>query len=254
MKKYILMIILFFALTIKLNALENITIKNETLAPLFDKNIYVYNVFVSENTQIITINASKEEDEIVTGTGSKSLKKGLNVIEITSYKNGSEVTYKLNITRGEVVYNKETSHLNSITIEGVDLDFEKDKYYYEIDTDKDRLDINYELDNPLQTVKASGDIILNKEENYIKLEVTSEDKKSETTYIIKANKPKKIIHEKETKSNIFDNHKFTDDELEMIKYIIIGVTIVLIIILFYFVVLRKNKKKYYIRKKYFFKK
>ncbi len=254
MKKYTLMIIVFFVFSFKLNALENITIKNELLAPLFDKNVFVYNVFVSENTQIITINAVKEEDEIITGIGSKSLKKGLNVIEITSYKNGKETTYKLNITRGEAIYNKETSHLDNITIEGIDLNFEKDKYYYEIDTEEDRLNISYELNNPLQTVKVSGDIILNKEENIIKLEVTSEDKKSETIYIIKANKPKKITYERETKNNIFDNHKLSDEELEIVKYTIVVIIIALIIIIFYFVVLKKNKKHYYIRRKYFFKK
>ena len=253
MKKFTFLFLLTFFLFIdRESALTNITIKNETLSPLFDKNTYVYNVFVNSNTQIITINATLEEGEIVTGTGSKSLKNGLNIIELTSYKDGKEANYTLNITRGEIFYDKETSHLKNIIIEGTMLYFEKDKYYYELESDFDRLNINYELDNPMQTVKVFGDVNLTKVENIIKFEVTSENKKNESVYIIKVNKPLKPVQEKVVKSTFFDNSKFTDEDLEYIKYIIISIVLSLIIVLFYFLIVRKNKKYYYIRVKHFF--
>ena len=82
MKKSLSLLLTFFLFTIKLNAIENISINRETLVPDFSKETRVYNVYVLSSTEIITINATGEENELITGTGSKSLKKGLNVFEI----------------------------------------------------------------------------------------------------------------------------------------------------------------------------
>lgn len=76
MKKSLSLLLTFFLFTIKLNAIENISINRETLVPDFSKETRVYNVYVLSSTEIITINATGEENELITGTGSKSLKKG----------------------------------------------------------------------------------------------------------------------------------------------------------------------------------
>ena len=81
------LLITFFSFTINSKAITNITINNNTLVPEFNKEMNVYNVFVNPNIEIITINITKEENEIVTGGGSISLKKGLNIIKIHNKKN-----------------------------------------------------------------------------------------------------------------------------------------------------------------------
>ena len=65
MKKiYIIFILLSF---IRINALENITIDNNSLIPNFDKNIYVYNYFTNKDEVNIVVN--KKDNENVIGDG-----------------------------------------------------------------------------------------------------------------------------------------------------------------------------------------
>ena len=130
MKKIITFILTFFLFTLSLNAIENITINNYDLAPRFDKDIKVYNVYTSINTEIITINVIQNEGETITGNGSKSLKKGVNKFEINSYLNNELAkTYTIFVTRGEEADLKDDAHLESVSISNKDIDFEKRTMY-----------------------------------------------------------------------------------------------------------------------------
>lgn len=234
--KKILIIITFLLYINNCNALENISINNVSLSPVFDKNIKVYNAFVSEDKEIITINVVSEENEIITGSGSISLKKGLNENYIMCYKNDVLIDkYILNIVRGDLEYREDDSFLKNLIIEGYDINFDKNNYYYEIsDVKEDRINLYYERENPLSVVKVSGDVILKKEENIIKIEVTSENKNNKSTYIIKVlKKINNVLKESSEK-------EYSDFELKVIRIIIISIILTIIIIMTYFTFKRKK--------------
>lgn len=263
MKKiYIILtlIITFFSCTINSKAITNITINNNTIVPEFNKNTKVYNVFVNSKTEIITINISKEENEIVTGGGSISLKKGLNIIEIISYIDETPIEkYTLNIIRGEEKQDKKDATLRVLTVSGIDINFDSNTYSYVVDTDTSkRLDITYEATNPNSKVKLKGDVDLIKKENIIEITVTSEDKKNTNTYTLKVNKTTSKNKGVENKESIFDTKKFTPFELKLIIIGIIASAIIILGILFYvlFIKTKYNYKIIYkpILKKLFFRK
>lgn len=244
--KIITLILAFFSFINFSHALTNISINNNKLIPEFDINTHTYNIFVNSKTEIITINVETEGNEIVTGSGSKSLKKGLNEINIISYINEEQVaTYKLNIIRGEYKPSKKDATLKNITIKGHEINFtsEKNEYSIEASKEENKLDITYEQTSPTSKVKMTGDLNLNKEENIIKLEVTSEDKKTSNTYIIKVNK--KIPKDKKTKkrTSIFDGRDFTSYELRMIITGLIILGLIIIGALFYFIFIKKRTNK-----------
>ena len=203
MKKSLSLLLTFFLFTIKLNAIENISINRETLVPDFSKETRVYNVYVLSSTEIITINATGEENELITGTGSKSLKKGLNVFEINSYINDILTeSYTLNITRGEDVFDNETSRLEDLSITGYNIDFKSDNFNYEISLNEDEnLEVIYKVSNPKMNVKVS------ETNDLITIKVISENKKNESVYVVKINKEVKV-NAVALKSSFFDKKKF----------------------------------------------
>ena len=83
------------------NNLSSITIDIEGFA--FDKNILEYHLQVDYDTNIITIQATSEDNKaIVTGTGKKALAVGENdyILEVSA-EDGSKKEYKINIERKE---------------------------------------------------------------------------------------------------------------------------------------------------------
>lgn len=238
MKKSLSLLLTFFLFTIKLNAIENISINRETLVPDFSKETRVYNVYVLSSTEIITINATGEENELITGTGSKSLKKGLNVFEINSYINDILTeSYTLNITRGEDVFDNETSRLEDLSIIGYNIDFKSDNFNYEISLNEDEdLEVIYKVSNPKMNVKVS------ETNDLITIKVISENKKNESVYKVKINKKVKV-NAVALKSSFFDKKKFDNFELKMIRISIISVVFIIMSVLFYLIFVKYKKKK-----------
>ena len=238
MKKSLSLLLTFFLFTIKLNAIENISINRETLVPDFSKETRVYNVYVLSSTEIITINATGEENELITGTGSKSLKKGLNVFEINSYINDILTeSYTLNITRGEDVFDNETSRLEDLSITGYNIDFKSDNFNYEISLNEDEdLEVIYKVSNPKMNVKVS------ETNDLITIKVISENKKNESVYKVKINKEVKA-NAVALKSSFFDKKKFDNFELKMIRIYIISVVFIIMSVLFYLIFVKYKKKK-----------
>ena len=238
MKKSLSLLLAFFLFTIKLNAIENISINRETLVPTFSKETRVYNVYVLSSTEIITINATGEENELITGTGSKSLKKGLNVFEINSYINDILTeSYTLNITRGEDVFDNETSILEDLSITGYNIDFKSDNFNYEISLNEDEdLEVIYKVSNPKMNVKVS------ETSDLITIKVISENKKNESVYKVKINKEVKA-NAVALKSSFFDEKKFDKFELKIIRISIISVVFIIMSVLFYLIFVKYKKKK-----------
>ena len=238
MRKSLSLLLTFFLFTIKLNAIENISINRETLVPDFSKETRVYNVYVLSSTEIITINATGEENELITGTGSKSLKKGLNVFEINSYINDILTeSYTLNITRGEDVFDNETSILEDLSITGYNIDFKSDNFNYEISLNEDEdLEVIYKVSNPKMNVKVS------ETNDLITIKVISENKKNESVYKVKINKEVKV-NAVALKSSFFDKKKFDKFELKIIRISIISVVFIIMSVLFYLIFVKYKKKK-----------
>lgn len=242
MKKILFLLTIFFSFIFNLYALNNISINNNMLIPEFNKNTKVYNVFVPSNIEIITIVVDKDDNEVITGSGSKSLKEGLNVIEIISYINDTEVErYTLNITRGNITYDKTNSNLKNLIINDYEVNFNEFVYEYEIKVKtNDKLNIYYETNTPLETVTLKGDTSLKNKENVITIKVISGDKKHSSTYKIKIIKELKD-NTPNKKASIFDNKKFTSFELKLIIIVLIFLGLIISSIIFYFIFIKKKK-------------
>lgn len=242
MKKILFLLTIFFSFIFNLYALNNISINNNMLIPEFNKNTKVYNVFVPSNIEIITIVVDKDDNEVITGSGSKSLKEGLNVIEIISYINDIEVErYTFNITRGNITYDKTNSNLKNLIINDYEVNFNEFVYEYEIKVKtNDKLNIYYETNTPLETVTLKGDTSLKNKENVITIKVISGDKKHSSTYKIKIIKELKD-NTSNKKTSIFDNKKFTSFELKLIIIVLIFLGLIISSIIFYFIFIKKKK-------------
>lgn len=247
---FLTLLLSFFSFTIKPSGITNISINNNSIVPEFNAKTKVYNVFVNSKTEIITINVEKGENELVTGGGSISLKKGLNIIEIISYIDERIIDkYTLNITRGEYTPDKNDATLRTLTVANFNIDFNSNTYSYEIDagTSK-RLDIKYEANNPNSKIKLKGDIDLPNEENIIEITVTSEDKKSSNTYTLKVKKTPEANKGVENKKSIFDKKEFTPFELKLIIISLIAACLIILGVLFYIIFI-KTKYNYHIKYK-----
>ncbi len=239
----ITLLLVFFISTNNLNALTKISINGLSLVPEFSKKTKVYNVFTSSKTEIITITVGKEDDEIITGAGSISLKKGLNVIEILSYKNNElSDKYTLNITRGIDEPNKNEALLKTLTVSGYDIDFKSDIFDYTIkakEEDKE-IDINYIGTNPKASISLKGNTYLTQKENIIKIKVISENKKNTNTYTLKVLKEIKE-NKKDKKESIFDQKKFSSFDLKLIRLGLITLFAVIMLTLFFLLFIKKQK-------------
>ena len=240
MKKTFLLLTFFLFIT-NVKAINNITISNNQIIPEFNKSVKTYNVFVSDETEIITINAEIEENEEVTNLGSKSLKRGLNTFVITSYINNEvNTSYTLNITRGSSMYDKETSVLEILEIDGLELNFKSDVFNYTVKSnDINNIKVNYLTPNPKMNVKVSYNLNTSKENNLITIKVISENKKNTNTYKINIKKDVKD-NKRVTKTSIFDNKKYDKFELKLIKIGIIIFILSIILVFFYIIFLRKK--------------
>lgn len=241
MKKILFLLTSFFFFSMSVSAISGISVSKNSLVPIFDNNIKVYNVYVSSDVEIVTINVNKSEEEVVTGIGSVSLKPGLNVFEILSYIDNNLIDkYTINITRGDVKNDVGSSYLTSLSISGAIIEFNKNVYEYVVNTiDIDNLNIDYITENPSAYVKVSKEIINDKEDN-IFINVTSQDNKNTTTYKVKIIKDIKVNKTNEKKS-IFDNKEFSSFELKLIIIGLITLGIIVIGIFFYLIFIRKYK-------------
>ena len=85
--------------------LKELTIEGDyTLIPEFSKDVTEYDLTVGEDVESIKINAVADDDAAkVEVTGNDSLLMGLNTVEIkVTAEDGTEKTYKINVTRGKV--------------------------------------------------------------------------------------------------------------------------------------------------------
>ena len=218
--------------------LKELTVEGDyELTPEFSKDVTEYDLTVGEDVEAIEINAVTDDDAAkVEITGADKLLMGINTVEIkVTAEDGTEKTYKINVTRGKV----EPLGLSELTIEGYTLtpEFNSEVYEYTLDIPDlsvTSLNINAISNMENATVEITGEDNLIQGENVITILIKSEDGESTATYQITAN-----VHEPEPeKTQLIAG--IDDEDLFLYGGIAIGVIIVIIIII---VVIRHNRKK-----------
>lgn len=218
--------------------LKELTVEGDyELTPEFSKDVTEYDLTVGEDVEAIEINAVTDDDAAkVEITGADKLLMGINTVEIkVTAEDGTEKTYKINVTRGKV----EPLGLSELTIEGYTLtpEFNSEVYEYTLDIPDlsvTSLNINAISNMENATVEITGEDNLIQGENVITILIKSEDGESTATYQITAN-----VHEPEPeKTQLIAG--IDDEDLFLYGGIAIGVIIVIIIII---VVVRHNRRK-----------
>lgn len=190
----------------------------------FNPNVFNYYVEVSHDVDKISINAiATDANASVKIPSNLSLKDGDNkfVIEVTS-QDGTKKEYEINVKRLNKILSTDSS-LKNLIINGYDIDFNTEKYVYDIGEIKSSfLKIDAIANDTNATIKIYGNESIGKND-VIVIEVKAEDK-TQTEYIIYAN-------------NISNNNRSSSKVVTLIVWILFLISIALNSLLIY-----KNKK------------
>mgnify|MGYP004649626349 FL=1 len=223
MKKILLIISLLFC--IKVKAIENITINNENLSPVFNSDIKVYNYFT--NSDSINIQVKSKENEQVTGSGVFSLHDDLTTFKVTS----NDKEYTINVFKN---YHKEelTPVLNDLIIEGYDINFDTNIHEYDINIkDETHLNINYDLSNDEAYVSITGNGNFNSSDNIIKINVNNKDE-----YIIHAHKSMNVSLVEDTN----EYKELSGIKKEIVILLIVTISCTLVFLFYYSLFINKT--------------
>lgn len=229
MTRYIyLVVVLSFFSFIKVNALDNININNETLSPLFNKDIYIYNYYTNKDNIKIFIN--KSSNEIVSGYGYYEVKNGLNEFFVIS----NNISYKINVYKNYTKDSNSIASFKSLKIDNYDIEFSNDIFeYYINDFNDSKLNISYEVDSSSSIVKISGNGDFKSGNNDVILLIESYDKKVINKYIIHVNITKEVFKEIKKEKQL----SYTQKEIIIIIIVIISCS--LIIYVYYLLFIKK---------------
>lgn len=216
-----------------------------------------YDVTVPNEVENITVYANKgQSGQKISGTGSKTLKEGLNTfnITVTAEDGKTTKTYTLNITRKEssssepkeeTTENTEETEksfgLSDLKIDGVELkpEFKIDVYEYTVTLtdDKDKLDITANPTLQDSKIEITGNENLKEGENTITIIVTDATGEKTATYQVIVNK----TLTKETKSENINIKNLSKKQIFIIALAIVALIIIIIIVV---AVKKANKEEY----------
>ncbi len=223
MKKILLIISLLFC--IKVKAIENITINNENLSPIFNSDIKVYNYFTYSDS--INIQVKSKKNEQVTGSGVFSLNDDLTTFKVIS----NDKEYTINVFKN---YHKEelTPVLNDLIIEGYDINFDTNIHEYDINIkDETHLNINYDLSNDEAYVSITGNGNFNSSDNIIKINVNNKDE-----YIIHAHKSMNVSLVEDTN----EYKELSGIKKEIVILLIVTISCTLVFLFYYSLFINKT--------------
>ena len=211
----------------------------------FNKDIYEYNLYVDYRTTSITLEGLLG-DKYATTTGFREYKltgdKTVILIEVVS-ETGEVKTYKINVIKEYPSTNTSTkqmslssnNYLQTLKIEGYEIEFDKDKLEYEITVGSDvtSLDITAIAQLSSANVRIYGNDNFKEGENIVTIVVTAEDG-SEKTYTIKVNK------ESAKKVDADDNDDQTEEDNGNVEKTIIIILIILVVIGLLYLIFKKD--------------
>ena len=210
-----------------------------------NKDIYEYNLYVDYRTTSITLEGLLG-DKYATTTGFREYKltddKTVILIEVVS-ETGEVQTYKINVIKEYPSTNTSTkqmslssnNYLQTLKIEGYEIEFDKDKLEYEITVGSDvtSLDITAIAQLSSANVRIYGNDNFKEGENIVTIVVTAEDG-SEKTYTIKVNK------ESAKKVDADDNDDQTEEDNGNVEKTIIIILIILVVIGLLYLIFKKD--------------
>ena len=173
--------------------LQSLTISSGVIyptTPTFQKTIYNYTATVPSNVNKITIDAVPELDTtIVTGTGEKTLKTGINTFTITTTsKEGVTSNYNVVITKEKStkLYLKELSAKEGTLNE--EFNKENTSYTMNVDSEVNNLTLKVVPEDSDVSYKIYGNQNFISGKNKILIVLTNKDKTVTTTYQLEVNK------------------------------------------------------------------
>ena len=195
----------------------------------FASDVYEYTLYVDSSVKRVTI-GGELNDEFATTEDLKEYILTGNVTQISidvTAEDGTLNTYRVNVVK---VYKSSNNNLYSLTIEGYEIDFDKNKLEYEITVGSDvtSLDISAVVEGYGAWVKIEGNENFKEGENIVSITVYAEDG-SAKTYKIKVNKEAEKTAEVPT---VEDKDSKVNTEKLVIIILIILVVIGLIYLIF----------------------
>ncbi len=139
--------------------LKDITIENYDFD--FDKDTTEYEISVLKDVEKLDIKATPTDvDSDVKIDQPEKLELGENKITITVTNDGTVKTYTIKVNKLDEE-DKSLANLESLTIDGYDLDFKEDVYEYDLKIgDVNTLDIKYKTKSPDASVQVTGNMDL----------------------------------------------------------------------------------------------
>jgi|GEM_PF-3592312 len=178
----------------------------------------------STDADSITIGATTSDSKAtLTGTGKKSLVYGSNSFSVVvTAESGAKKTYTISISRND--YRSKNNDLMSLTVEGYNLIFDKDKLTYTLIVDNSVTSVNISAqaaDNKA-SVSGTGAKTLKIYSNIINVVVTAENnsKKTYTINVVRrdvAGIAGDLSRDNQLKSLIIENYPF-DFDAEILEY------------------------------------
>ena len=221
----LVLLIISLLFCIKVKAIENITINNENLSPIFNSDIKVYNYFTYSDS--INIQVKSKKNEQVTGSGVFSLNDDLTTFKVIS----NDKEYTINVFKN---YHKEelTPVLNDLIIEGYDINFDTNIHEYDINIkDETHLNINYDLSNDEAYVSITGNGNFNSSDNIIKINVNNKDE-----YIIHAHKSMNVSLVEDTN----EYKELSGIKKEIVILLIVTISCTLVFLFYYSLFINKT--------------
>lgn len=209
------------------NTLESLVIADSKISPSFHKDTTTYNVVVPSDIKKLDIKyVTTDKNAKVSISGADNLKDNeVNVVTVTvTAEDGSVRKYTLNVTKSD---EKTSNKLASLDIKESKVDFDKDKYEYNIKVGSDvkKLTIDAIPESKDSKVEILGNDKLSKGNNVVLIKLT--DKNGFSTYY---------------RVNVKKSNKITLFGID-VKYIIIGLLLLLFIIWLLLLFFKRKKEE-----------
>lgn len=202
----------------------------------FDSETLEYTLYVDSYVNYVTLSGEVNDEYATTEDFKEYALTGDNTqisVNVTA-EDGTVRTYKVNVVK---VYKSSNNNLKNITIEGYEIDFDKDILEYEITVGSDvtSLDISALVEDYSAWAKIEGNENFQEGENIVTITVYAQDG-STKTYRLLVNKEKA----KETTVVIDDEEDEEENNINTEKVVII-ILIILVVIGLLYLIFKKDE-------------
>jgi len=208
----------------------------------FNKDTTEYTLYVDSSVTGVRLSGVlNDEYASVSGLGTYALTGDTTCVNIVvTAEDGSSRTYNVKIVK---VYKSSNNYLSSLTVEGYDIDFDKNTYVYNIKVGSDvtSLDLTAFAEDSSATVVIIGNENFVEGNNVVTIIVTAEDGSSRT-YTINVEKEKASNEELDSKTTVID---MSEDEPKnnILEKIVIIILIILVVAGLLYLIFKKDEEE-----------